>query len=49
VLQDYYSKQKENTAEEKIKLVQAAAKLIMEDIRTSHEEHPMKSTLSVMT
>jgi len=38
VLQDYYSKQqkKENTAEEKIKLVQAAVKLIKEDIRTSH-------------
>ena len=46
VLQDYYSKQqqqKQNTAEEKIKLVQAAAKLIKEDIKaigTSHEVYP---------
>ena len=44
VFQDYYSKQqqeeKENTAEEKIKLLKAAAKLIKEDIKgigTSHE------------
>ena len=48
VLQDYYSKQqqeeKENTAGEKIKLVQAAAKLIKEDIKaigTSHEVYPL--------
>ena len=45
VLQDYYSKQqqKQNTAEEKIKLVQAAAKLIKEDIKaieTAHEVYP---------
>ena len=43
VLQDYYSKQKQNTAEEKMKLVQAAAKLIKEDIKaigTSHEVYP---------
>ena len=35
MIQDYYSKQqqeKEKTAEEKIKLVQAVAKLIKEDI-----------------
>ena len=47
VLQDYYSKQyqeKENTAEEKIKLVQAVAKLIKEDIKAieiSHEVYPL--------
>ena len=48
VLQDYYSKQqqqeKENTAEEKIKLLKAAAKLIKEDIKgigTSHEVYPL--------
>ena len=46
VLQDYYSKQqqqKQNTAEEKIKLVRAAAKLIKEDIKaieTAHEVYP---------
>jgi len=45
MLQDYYSKQqqKQNTAEEKIKLVQAAAKLIKEDIKaieTAHEVYP---------
>lgn len=45
VLQDYYSKQqqKQDTAEEKIKLVQAAAKLIKEDIKaveTAHEVYP---------
>ena len=48
VLQDYYSKQqqqilKQNTAEEKMKLVQATAKLIKEDIKaigTSHEVYP---------
>lgn len=45
VLQDYYSKQqqKQDTAEEKMKLVQAAAKLIKEDIKaieTSHEVYP---------
>ena len=52
VLQDYYSKQqqqeKENTAEEKIKLVQAAAKLIKEDIKaigTSHEVYPLCNDL----
>ena len=46
VLQDYYSKhqQKQTTAEEKIKLVQAAAKLIKEDIKaieTSNEIYPL--------
>ena len=46
VLQDYYSKQqqqKQITAEEKIKLVWAAAKLIKEDIKaieTAHEVYP---------
>ena len=45
VLQDYYSKQqqKQNTAEEKIKLVQAAAKLSKEDIKaieTAQEVYP---------
>ena len=45
VLQDYYSKQQQqDTAEEKIKLVQAAAKLIKEDIKaieTSLEVYPL--------
>ena len=47
VLQNYYSKQqqeKENTTEEKIKLGQAAAKLIKEYIKaigTSHEIYPL--------
>ena len=52
VLQDYYSKQqqeKENTAEEKIKFVQATAKLIKEDIKaigTSHEVYPLCDDLN---
>ena len=52
VLQDYYNKQQQqqekNTAEEKIKLVQAAAKLIKEDvkaIKTSHEVYPLCNDL----
>ena len=51
VLQNYYSKQqqeKENTAEEKIKIVKAAAKLIKKDIKgigTSHEVYPLCSDL----
>ena len=46
VLQDYYSnqqQQKKNTTEEKIKLVQAAANFIKEDIKaieTSHKVYP---------
>lgn len=50
VLQDYYSKQQQesNTTDEKIKLVQAAAKLIKEDIKaieTSHEVYPFCNDL----
>ena len=52
VFQDYYSKQqqeeKENTAEEKIKLVKTAAKLIKEDIKgigISHEVYPLCNDL----
>ena len=51
VLQDFYSKrqqEKENSAEEKIKLVQAAAKLTEEDIKaigTSHEVYPLCNDL----
>ena len=53
VLQNYYSKQqqeKENTIEVKIKLVQAAAKLIKEDIKaigTSHEIYPLCDDLKL--
>ena len=46
VLHEYYRQQQEgeNTTEEKMKLIQAAAKLIKEDIKagikTSHEVYP---------
>ena len=50
VLQDYYSKQQQesNTTDEKIKLVQAAAKLIKEDIKaieTFHDMYPFCNNL----